>query len=51
MGVRPIQIGLPFKIEGDAFTSETITENPVGQERLMELILLSEKLKRSHYIE
>ena len=47
MSVRPIQIGLPFKIEGDAFTSETITENPVGQERLMELILLSENLKRA----
>ena len=52
MGVRPIQIGLPFTIEGDAFTSETITENPVGQERLMELIVLSENLKRAlHRVE
>jgi RNA-directed DNA polymerase len=52
VSVKPIQIGLPFKIEGDAFISETITENPVGQERLMELILLSENLKRAlHRVE
>lgn len=47
MNVKPIQIGLPFKIEGDAFASNAASERPVGKERLMELILLSENLKRA----
>jgi RNA-directed DNA polymerase len=47
VSVKPIQIGLPFKIEGDAFASNAASESPVGKERLMELILLSENLKRA----
>ena len=47
MGVRPIQIGLPFEIKGDTFASTTATESPVGNEQLMELILLSENLQRA----
>jgi RNA-directed DNA polymerase len=47
VSVKPIQIGLPFKIKGDAFASTTATESPVGKEQLMELILLSENLQRA----
>ncbi len=47
MGVKPIQIGLPLTIEGDAFASTTTTESPVGKEQLMELILRSENLQRA----
>jgi len=34
VGVKPIQIGLPLAIEGDAFASTTTTESPVGKEQL-----------------
>ena len=47
MSVKPIQIGLPFKIEGDAFASTAVSEHPVGKDRLMELILLGENLQRA----
>jgi RNA-directed DNA polymerase len=47
VGVKPIQIGLPLTIEGDAFASTTTTESPVGKEQLMELILRSENLQRA----
>jgi RNA-directed DNA polymerase len=47
VSVKPIQIGLPLKIEGDAFASTTASESPVGNEKLMELILLSENLQRA----
>jgi RNA-directed DNA polymerase len=47
VGVKPIQIGLPLQIEGDAFASTTTTESPVGKEQLMELILRSENLQRA----
>ena len=47
MGVKPIQIGLPLQIEGDAFASTTTTESPVGKEQLMELIVRSENLQRA----
>jgi RNA-directed DNA polymerase len=47
VNVKPTQIGLPFKIEGDAFASITASEHPVGKEQLMELILLSENVQRA----
>jgi hypothetical protein len=46
VGVKPIQIGLPLQIEGDAFASTATTESPVGKEQLMELILRSENLQQ-----
>lgn len=40
MGVKPIrQLGLPLRVKGDASTSVSVFEGPVGEERLMERVV------------
>lgn len=44
MNVRPTQLGLPFKLKGDAFASATGAEHPVGSEQLMERVVERDNL-------
>ena len=47
MRVKPTQIGLPFKYEGDAFASAVEPEGPVGSEQLMERVLTRDNLLKA----
>ena len=44
MKVKPTQLGLPFKYEGDAFASAVAPEHPVGSKQLMERVLSRDNL-------
>jgi RNA-directed DNA polymerase len=39
VNVRPTQLGLPFKVKGNAFASASGAEHPVGSEQLMERVV------------